>query len=101
MWYIVLFDLPVGSKTERKEYTNFRKALIREGFSQLQFSVYARFCESMKNAKSFGARLKPLIPKGGQVRFLPVTDIQFGKMEIYWGRKKSAVEKKPAQLMMF
>ena len=43
MWLFVMFDLPVDDKAARKAYSYFHKALIREGFTMLQFSVYARF----------------------------------------------------------
>jgi len=33
MWMMVLFDLPVIEKQERKEAAKFRKFLLEEGFS--------------------------------------------------------------------
>ena len=38
MWLVVVFDLPVGSKTERRRATGFRNMLIEEGFMMKQFS---------------------------------------------------------------
>ena len=46
MWVVVMFDLPVIEKTERKAATAFRIALLDMGFSMSQFSVYMRFCTS-------------------------------------------------------
>jgi CRISPR-associated protein Cas2 len=40
MWLMVLFDLPVVSKEEKKNYVRFRNALIQDGFTMLQYSVY-------------------------------------------------------------
>ena len=40
MWLFVFFDLPVTTKKERKDATQFRKSLEKDGFSMMQFSVY-------------------------------------------------------------
>ena len=50
---MVMFDLPTVTKQERLEYTRFRKYLLKEGFIQLQFSVYAKFCSSRENSQKF------------------------------------------------
>ena len=42
MRLIVFFDLPVGTKEERREATRFRNDLIKNGYYMVQFSVYAR-----------------------------------------------------------
>ncbi len=44
MWLLAMFDLPVTTRKARKRYAEFRKLLLQEGFSMLQFSVYARYC---------------------------------------------------------
>ncbi|MGH9455773.1 MAG: CRISPR-associated endonuclease Cas2, partial [Terriglobia bacterium] len=38
MWLFAMFDLPVDEKELRREYTQFRKGLLREGFTMLQYS---------------------------------------------------------------
>ena len=45
-WMLVLFDLPVTTKRERGQATRFRKKLLDDGYSMLQFSVYMRSCGS-------------------------------------------------------
>ena len=42
MWIFVFFDLPVTTKTERRKATRFRKDLLQDGFSMMQYSVYTR-----------------------------------------------------------
>lgn len=37
-----MFDLPVVTAHDRKEYTKFRKYLLKSGFLMLQESVYCR-----------------------------------------------------------
>ena len=43
MWCVIMFDLPVQTKQERKEAAVFRKLLLDSGFSMIQFSVYAKY----------------------------------------------------------
>jgi len=101
MWLFAMFDLPVDSKEARRQYTNFRGRLLREGFSMLQFSVYARYCGSEENSDALRRRLRNTLPSDGEVRLLAVTDRQFGKMEVYYGKKRRRAEKPPDQLMLF
>ena len=42
MWCLIMFDLPVQSKEQRKEATKFRKLLIDSGYALIQYSVYGK-----------------------------------------------------------
>ena len=101
MWVFAMFDLPVGDKKARRAYTRFRKLLLSHGFSRLQFSVYARYYPSEDATTSHRLRIKEHLPARGQVRLLMVTDRQFGKMEIFFGKSKAKTEKPPEQLLLF
>ncbi len=101
MWMFAMFDLPVTTKEARKRYTQFRKALLERGFSMLQFSVYARHCASEEFADGVRADVRAVLPPDGQVRLLGVTDRQFGKMEVFFGKKRKPTEDPPAQFMLF
>jgi CRISPR-associated protein Cas2 len=101
VWLFALFDLPVDDKTARRDYTRFRNLLLKEGFNMLQFSVYARYFASEAAAEPPRKRLKKGLPPAGQVRLLLVTDRQFGKMEIYHGRKRRDNEAPPDQMLLF
>lgn len=101
MWVFAMFDLPVKTKKDRKEYTRFRKSLLREGFCMLQFSVYARHCSSDDDAEAYARRVCLDLPPRGQVRLLSVTDRQFGKMEVFNGAERGPNEEPPKQLMLF
>ncbi len=39
MWVIAMFDLPTDTPKERKAYTRFRKNLLKDGFTMMQYSV--------------------------------------------------------------
>ena len=101
MWLFAMFDLPVTTKSARREYAKFRKALQREGFCMLQFSVYARYCPSEDATDVHRAHLQSVLPPKGQIRLLSVTDRQFAKMEVYRGKTRAPTEQPPAQLMLF
>ena len=101
MWLMVMFDLPVVTKEEKRQYTHFRKYLLREGFLQLQFSVYSKFFSSRENAQKYFNYIKEAVPPGGRVRLLMITDKQFGDMVSLYGKSIEEVEKKPEQLLLF
>jgi len=101
MWLFAMFDLPVTTPDARKRYAQFRKVLVKDGFSMLQYSVYARYCVSDEKAEVYRARIRAAIPPEGYVRVLAVTDRQFGKMESYVGKSSEPAEKPPDQLVLF
>lgn len=101
VWLFALFDLPVDSPEARKRYAEFRRALLDEGFTMLQFSVYARYCGSEEAAESHRRRIRRILPEAGQVRMLSVTDRQFGRMEVYGSGIRRRPESPPGQLMLF
>lgn len=96
----VMFDLPVVESEERLDYTRFRKRLLGEGFTMLQYSIYARYYPSEEASAAERQRVRAMLPKKGQVRLLSVTDRQFGKMEVLVERKRERVEKKPDQMVL-
>jgi len=101
MWVLVLFDLPTETKAERKLYSNFRKDLLKDGFTMFQFSIYLRHCPSKENADVHIARVKRQLPKYGHVGILCITDKQFGNMEIFFGKQQTEVPLIGQQLEMF
>ena len=101
MWLVAMFDLPVDTQEARRRYTRFRTHLLKEGFTMLQFSVYARYCRSEDRTAVFRKRIREALPSRGEVRLLAVTDRQYGKMEVFQGKKRHSAEKPPQQLMLF
>lgn len=101
MWVLVLFDLPVNTKKSRHDYAVFRKRLKGDGFQMLQFSVYGRACASQENATVHIRRIRSYLPPEGQVRILLLTDRQYGRQEIFTGKRRAKSEKAPDQLEFF
>lgn len=101
MWMFAMFDLPVDSKEHRKQYAQFRSALLKLGFTMLQFSVYAKHLPSEDAAQHLCNILSLAVPPKGQVRLLTVTDRQFGKMMVFYGKKRESPESPPEQIALF
>ena len=101
MWLMVMFDLPTATKEEKRQYTRFRKYLLGEGFIQMQYSVYAKFCACRENTKKYYRYIEEAVPPGGHVRLLMITDKQFGDMISLYGKKVEEIEKRPEQLLLF
>ena len=76
-WILAMFDLPVMTDQERRTATHFRKDLLENGYLMIQFSVYARPCVSYEHMDTHIARIKHLVPGGGNVRLIFMTDEQW------------------------
>ena len=101
MWLYVMFDLPTNTKKQKKAAAVFRKALLKDGFSMMQFSVYIRNCASNENATVHIKRVKSFIPEEGIVSVLKVTDRQFGDTLTFVGAKSEPPPAAPLQLELF
>lgn len=101
MWVIAMFDLPTDTPKARRAYTRFRKSLLADGFTMMQYSVYVRHCASIENAKVHASRMGSRVPSAGEVRFLTITDNQFARIETYVGKTREAPQLPPAQLELF
>ena len=101
MWLLAMFDLPVETPENKRNYTRFRKAMLKDGFMMLQFSVYARYIPSEEAAEAHRKTIRSVIPPHGQVRLIAITDHQFGKMEVFNGKKLREPEEVPEQILLF
>lgn len=101
MWMIVLFDLPVGTKPQRKAATAFRHNLLDLGFEMSQFSVYARFVAGKEKVESFCRKIELAMPSAGKVHIIQITDKQFEMIRTYRGKKREPAPKNPDQLTLF
>lgn len=92
MQMMVLFDLPVETKKNKRDYTKFRKLLIDDGFIMIQYSVYSRFCKNKQDMTKHAARIVANSPSDGNVRILTVTQKQFENMIFVIGSKTANEE---------
>ena len=101
MWILVFYDLPTETKKERRVASQFRKEIVKDGFSMFQFSIYVRHCNSRENAEVHIKRVKNLLPEHGHIGILTITDKQFGDIELFFGQKPQVRPDTPQQLEMF
>jgi CRISPR-associated protein Cas2 len=101
MWILVFFDLPTETKKDRKSASKFRHRLIEDGFSMFQFSIYTRHCSSRENAQVHIKRVQSFLPESGKIGILCITDKQFGKMLIFYGKKEDKNRPQYKQLELF
>ena len=91
MRIVVFFDLPVITSTNRKDYRDFHKYLIKAGFLMMQESVYCKLAQNSTMAESVVENIRKNKPSDGLVQVLRITEKQFGKMEFIVGTKKSEI----------
>lgn len=103
MRVLVLFDLPTGTKAERKQASQFRHFLMSDGFDMLQYSVYSRLCPNKDVAMKHLARVTKNAPADteGSIRALLVTERQFATMFIILGEKTDQEELVKANQLSF
>lgn len=91
MRILVMFDLPVGTAAERREYARFRKHLITNGYLMMQESVYCKLAQNSAMADSLVDNLRKNKPESGLVQVLKITEKQYEKMEFIVGEFSSDV----------
>jgi len=96
-----MFDLPVGTKKERKQATVFRNHLLDLGFEMSQFSIYLKYCASGDKAESIGIKIQRKLPPGGKIDILTITDKQFSNMKRFYAKNRIKNGDKPSQLHLF
>lgn len=101
MWVVVMFDLPVVEKAERKAATAFRNSLLDMGFEMAQFSVYMRFCTSQTQIDTYSKYVETVLPAGGKVNILQFTDKQYERIISFHGKAKQPPNKTPDQFDLF
>lgn len=87
MRIIVMFDLPVVSISDRREYNKFRKYLIKNGFFMMQESVYCKLAQNSTAADLIIDNIRKNKPLSGLVQALKITEKQFSKIDYIVGKK--------------
>ena len=91
MRIMVLFDLPVLTEKQSRDYREFRKYLLKAGFFMMQESVYCKLVQNAGVADVVQESIRKNKPGEGLVQILRVTEKQFAKMEYVVGENKSLV----------
>ena len=91
MRMMVFFDLPTETPAQRKEYSKFRKYLVKSGFMMMQESVYCKLALNGTVVQGIVDNVHKNSPKEGLVQLLTVTEKQYSKMDLIIGEWKSEV----------
>lgn len=100
MRLIVMFDLPVQTKVERKAATDFRKFLENDGYTRMQFSVYSRIVNGIDGIEKHRKRLNLALPDHGNIRLLTITERQYAKMVFLVGTQSQQEKMVGEQLQL-
>lgn len=91
MRVLVFFDLPVVTSMQRREYTKFRKFLLKSGFIMLQESVYCKIALNGTATQGIIDSIHKNKPPEGLVQLLTVTEKQYAKMDLIIGDVKKEI----------
>lgn len=91
MRVIILFDLPTITAADRRDYTQFRKFLVKNGFFMMQESVYCKLAQNTPAANAIIAGVRKHKPTSGLVQAMKITEKQYAAMEYIVGSNSSEV----------
>ena len=91
MRIVLFFDLHTLTEKNRKEYSRFRKFLIKSGFMMLQESVYVKLALNSTTMNTLINNLEKNKPNEGLVQLLLVTEKQYSKLYMLLGENKNEV----------
>ena len=91
MRVIVMFDLPVTTDSGRRDYTRFRKFLIKSGYIMMQESVYCKLAQNDTVADSLIENIRKNKPSDGLVQVIKMTEKQYTRIEYIVGEGKTDV----------
>ena len=98
---MVMFDLPVPTKNERRAATKFRKFLLDAGFDMCQLSIYMRFCAGKEQTQTYTRRVQAALPDSGNVQIVYFTDKQYENIVTFQGKMRAKLNKNPEQFILF
>lgn len=101
MWTLVLFDLPVKTKEQRRDATAFRKLLLDLGWSMEQFSVYVRYVPTGMSVAPELHRMRRSLPALGRIEIVAITDRQWSKAIRFSNAQIETPPAAPSQLEIF
>lgn len=88
---IVFFDLPNVYAKDRRNYNNFRKFLINEGFIMMQESVYSKLTLNSVQSNYLEERIRKNSPSKGIIQMLTITEKQYANIEYVIGKGETKI----------
>ena len=100
MRVLVMFDLPVITSEQRREYTRFRKFLIKNVFLMMQESIYCKLALNAMVVNAIKDQVYKNKPKEGLVQLLIITEKQYERMELIVGSAQKEVLESDERLVI-
>ncbi len=91
MRLLVFFDLPTETSRDRREYTRFRKFLVKNGFIMMQESVYSKIILNNTAGDALKENVRRNKTQGGIIQMLTVTEKQFANIEYVAGKRQTEI----------
>jgi CRISPR-associated protein Cas2 len=88
---MLMFDLPVETVQQRREYRKFVKFLKESGFIMFQESVYVKLSINESSVNSLVRVIRDHVPAKGIVSMITVTERQFSSIDFMQGDFKTDV----------
>ena len=88
---IVFFDLPNIYAKDRRNYNEFRRYLLSEGFVMMQESVYSKIVLNTQQSGGLMDRLRKKSPKKGLIQVLTITEKQYSQIEYIIGKSNTKI----------
>ncbi len=85
MRMMLFFDLPMVLATDRRNYVQFRRFLLNDGYDMIQFSIYGRIVNGHDAEAKHLKRLTSHLPPKGSIRLMTVTEKQFAGIQLLVG----------------
>lgn len=101
MWMLVIFDLPVETKKQRKEAAKFREFLLDQGFEMSQFSNYMRLVRGKEQFDTYTRKIEANLPERGDVFIFQFTDKQYENIVRFSDQSRRKRQKNPDQIALF
>lgn len=80
MRVLVMYDLPMVSPKNRKDYRIFRTNLLKGGFFMMQESIYVKLVQNQQAADAAISYVKKVKPPDGLVQALVITEKQYARI---------------------
>lgn len=100
MRLIVMFDLPTKTSADRRNYRNFRKFLIKNGYSMMQYSIYSKIILNHSVLNYQKVNLQQHAPPQGYVETLIITENQYANIEIIVGEEERSKQEDSTKRMI-
>ena len=91
MRVVVMFDLPITTAQGKREYSKFRKYLIKSGYIMMQESIYSKLAQNDTAAETLVENLRKNKPLDGLVQVIKLTEKQYSKIEFITGERESEI----------